>query len=281
LKGGRKTMKRRWLILLIACLLAVPAAAEAQVGKIIDDLLGGREQGIRAEDLKVLQLEFSPDPVREGQRMVFRTTISNGSRRSGRVSLSVRDRDQIVSEARDVTLRPGDNQVVFPEAAYRFSASDHCFVVEADIARTRTPIDVAREYCAKRTYAGWTLSDTGATQLYVEDLQMYPDPVSPGQEVRFSVKLRNDGRPIRGDIRIQDGNQTVVQTENATIPRGLTEYQFPRSQYTFQRFDTCFTVVVDSDRTRQPVDASKQYCAKPMGWTLRPGMREYREERVK
>ena len=276
---GEKNMKKRWMTLLIACVLVMPVIAEAQVGRILDDLLGGREQMVRAEDLRVLQMEFSPDPVREGQRMVFRATISNNSRRSGKVNLLVRDRDQIITEARDVVLRPGDNQVEFPEAPYRFSRSDHCFAIEADIARTRTPIDVAREFCARRTYAGWTLGDGGMSQLYVEDLQMYPDPVFPDQEVRFSVKIRNEGRPIRGDIRIQDGDQVVVQVENAAIPRGVTEYQLPRNQYAFQRLDTCFTVSVDSERTRQPVDASKQYCARPTGWTLRPPMREYRDDR--
>ena len=271
---------KRLMIVLIGCVLMVPALADAQVGKILEGILGGQEQNIRAEDLKVLQLEFSPDPVREGQRMIFRATIDSRSRRAGRVTLSVRDRDQIISEARDVTLRPGENQIEFPEAAYRFSGSDHCFIVEADIARTRTPIDVARQFCAKRTYAGWTLSDRGVVQLFVEDLQMFPDPFSPGQEIRFSVRLRNEGRPVRGDIRIQDGDKVVAQVENAAIPRGVTEYQFPRGQYTFQRFDTCFTVLVDVERTPQLVDASsRKYCATPVSWTLRPGMREQRGDR--
>jgi len=273
-------MKTRWMIALVAFLFMAPALAEAQVGRILGEILGGQEQRLGAEDLKVLQLGFSPDPVREGQRMIFRATVSNNSRRSGRVSLSVRDRDQIISEARDVPLRPGDNQVEFPEAAYRFSGTDHCFIVEADIARTRTPIDVARKFCATRTYAGWTLSDAGLSPLHVEDLQMYPDPAYPGQEIRFSMRLRNDGRPIRGDIRIQDGDQIVAQVENTTIPRGVTEYQFPRSQYVFQRFDTCFTVSVDIERGRYPVDVlSEQHCAKPAGWTLRHDMREHRGER--
>ncbi len=273
-------MKRPWMIVLMVCLLIVPAVGQAQVGKMLDDLLGGREQRIRAEDLRVLQLEMLPDPVRDGDRMSFRATLSNSSRRTGRVSLSVKDRDQVISEARDVLLRPGDNQIEFPGSAYRFDRSDHCFTVEADIERTRTPIDLAREYCARRTSAGWTLSDRGVAQLHVEDLQMYPDPVSPGQEVRFSVRLRNDGRPVRGDIRIQDGDQIVVQVENATIPRGVSDYQFPRSQYAFQRFDTCFSVSVDVERGRSPVDAlNEQFCAKPVGWTLRSGMRDTRGER--
>ena len=224
-------------------------------------------------------MEFVPDPAREGQRLVFRATISNRSRNPGRVTIAVRDRDQVISEVTNVVLRPGDNRVDFPETVYRFSGSDSCFTVEADIERTRARIDVEREFCAKRTFSGWTLSDKGIGQLYVEDIEMYPDPVSPGQEIRFKVRLRNDGGPIRGHILIQDRDQIVARVDNVAIPRGLTEYQFPRSQYTFQRFDTCFTVLVDSERTPYPVDARNKYCASPMGWTLKPGIREQRGER--
>jgi hypothetical protein len=272
-------MKKRWMIILIGCLFIFPALAHAQVDKFLGKVLEGGEPNIRPEFLKVLQLEMLPDPVRGGQQMAFRATISNGYRHSGRVSLTIRDRDQIISEVRNLTLKTGNNQVNFPETTYQFDRSDHCFTIEADVERTRTPITMATESCARRTQAGWTLSDKGIGPLYVEDLEMYPDPVSPGQEISFKVRFRNDGRPIRGRIQIQDRDQIVTQVENAAIPRGLTEYQFPRSQYTFQRFDTCFTVSVDIERTPYPVDASKKYCAKPVGWTLRPALREQRGER--
>lgn len=272
-------MKKWWILLLVGCSVLLPALAHAQIDKLLNQFLGGAEPTLRSEDLKVLQLDFSPDPVREGQRMVFRVTISNGTPNSGRVSLVIRDRDQIVSEVRDAILRPGDNQIDFPEAAYRFSGADHCFTVEADIERTRRPIDVAREFCANRTSAGWTLSERAVGPLFVEDLEMYPDPATPGQEIRFRVKLRNDGRPIRGHIRIQDRDQVVAQIENISIPHGLTEFQFSQGLYAFQRFDTCFTVVVDVKKTPYPVDASREYCAKPVGWSLRPGMRDQRGQR--
>lgn len=263
-------MKKWGMIVLIGCLFVVPSLVQAQPDKLLERFFGREESRIRPEDLRVLQLEISPDPVREGQRVAFQVTISNGSRHSGRVTLVIKDKDQIISEARDAPLRPGDNQVNFPESSYRFSRSDHCFTVEVDIERTRRPIDVAKEFCAKRTLSGWTLSDKGIGPLYVEELEMYPDPVTPGQEIRFKVRLRNDGRPIRGHVRIQDRDQLVVQVENVSIPRGYTEFQFPRSRYTFQRLDACFTVLVDFERTPYPVDASREFCAKPMGWTLKP-----------
>jgi hypothetical protein len=272
-------MKKGLLIILIGCLFVFPALANAQVGKVLEDILGGQERDIRAEDLRILELEFLPDPIQEGQRVVFRASVHSYARRPARVNLLVRDRDQIVSEVRGVVLSPGDNQVEFPGALYRFFRSDSCFMVEADIARKRAPIDALRQFCARRTPSGWTLSDRRAVELSVEDLAMYPDPAFPGQEVGFSVRLRNDGRPVRGDIRIQDGDQTVTRVENVAIPAGLMEYQFPRGRYTFQRFDTCFTVVVDVDRTPYSVDAERQFCVKPTGWSLQPGPRDRRGAR--
>jgi hypothetical protein len=267
---GEKVMKKWGMIVLIGCLFVVPSMAQAQADKLLERFFGREESRIRPEDLRVLQLEISPDPVRQGQRVVFRVTISNGSRYSGRVTLAIKDKDEIISELKDTPLKPGDNQVNFPESSYRFSRSDHCFTVEADIERTRSPIDTSREFCAKKTNLGWTLSDKGIGPLYVEELEMNPDPATPGQEIRFRIRLRNDGRPIRGHVRIQDRDQLVAQVENVSIPRGYTEFQFPHSRYIFQRFDTCFTVLVDFERTPYPIDASREFCAKPMGWTLRP-----------
>jgi len=267
-------MKKLVRVVVVGYLLLVPALAQAQVDKFIDRFFEkGEQRGearIRRGDLRVVQLEFFPDPIREGQWVSFRVTIANESRRSGRISLAIKDRDEVVSEARDVSIYPGENRIDFPESYYRFSRSDTCFTVEADIERTRRPIDVAKEFCARRAYGGWTMSDRGIGYLFVEDLDMYPDPATPGQDVRFRVMLRNDGRPIRGAIRIQDKDQVVARLENVSIPRGSNEFQFPYTRYTFQRFDHCFTVVVDFERTPYPVDTVREFCAKPMGWTLRP-----------
>jgi hypothetical protein len=37
-----------------------------------------------------------------------------------------------------------------------------------------------------------------------------------------------------------------------------------------KRFDHCFIVVVDVERTLRRVDGARQFCAKPKSWTLRP-----------
>ena len=113
------------------------ALAQAQLDKTIDRFLQRGEPRIRPNELRVLQLEISPDPIREGQRISFRVTIANDSDHSGRMSLTIKDRDDIVSEVRDVNISPRENRIDFPETYYRFSRSDHCFTVEADIGRTR------------------------------------------------------------------------------------------------------------------------------------------------
>ena len=263
-------MKKCLPVVMIFCLFLITVSADAQVDRMFDQFFQRGEPRIRPGDLRVLDLEALPDPIREGQRVRFRLTIANASGHSGRVSFTIKDRDEIISQVWDVTIYPRENRIDFPETYYRFSRSDHCFTVEVDIEQTRHRVDLAKEFCARRTPMGWTLSDRGIGFLRVEDLDMYPDPAAPGQDVRFRVRLRNEGRPIRGTVRIQDKDQVVVQVGNISIPQGMSDVQFPYTRYSFQRFDHCFTVVVDFDRTPYPVDASRQFCAKPMGWTLRP-----------
>lgn len=225
---------------------------------------------IHPGDLRVLQLEIFPDPVREGQRIRFEATLSNLSNYSTRLSLFVKDRDEVVASVQDVMIKPGDNRIIFPHTGYRFSRREHCFTVEVDIERTRGQIDLVKEFCARRTYQGWTLTDIRVGPLFVEDLDMFPDPARPGQEIRFKVRLRNDGRPLRGDIRIQDRDQTIVYLNDVHLPNGHAEYHFPYASYVLQRFDHCFTVIVDVERIPYRAEAVREFCAKPLGWTLRP-----------
>jgi hypothetical protein len=273
-------MKKWWMIIFIGCFLVTPALAHAQLNKLLEGLLGRGDEGVGIEQLKVTQLEMVPDPAREGQRVAFRATISNSSRNHVRIALAVMDRDRVVSQINEAYLQSGVTQINFPETNYQFSSREqNCLTIETYIDRRWMPITMASEFCPRRSPAGWSAIDRGAGQVQVEELLMYPDPITPGQEVRFMVRLRNDGRPIRGNIRIQDRDQIVVQTDSVNIPRGTTEFQLPRSQYTFQRMDTCFTVSVDIDRTPYPVDAAKEYCANPTAWTLKSRMRDHREDR--
>jgi hypothetical protein len=253
--------------LLLGFLLLFPSLAPSQPDKGFERSHEGRRH---PDDLRVLQLEMNPDPAREGQWVSFQAVISNPSRHLGRVSIFIKDRDEVVAAVEDVDLRLGENRIVFPQTRYRFHRQDSCFTVEVDIERSRRPVDLAEEFCARRTFLGWSMRAPRVGPLFVEDLGMVPDPAQPGQEVRFKAKIRNDGNPIRANIRIQDKDQVVAQLNDAFINRGTFDYWFLRAPHRFQRFDHCFTVIVDVEKTPYRVDAAREFCARPFGWTLRP-----------
>jgi len=116
------------------------------------------EPGFHHRQLRVLELAMSPDPAREGERIRFSVRLANNSSFSKRVTVGIRDRDQWVSEVSNVWVRPGTNEIVFPYTGYRFSRQDHCFTVFVDIDGNYRAVDLAREFCAQRTYGGWTLA---------------------------------------------------------------------------------------------------------------------------
>jgi hypothetical protein len=265
-------MKRRTLLIILGFLVVFPSFVHSQpinpLEKIFERL--GPGPRIHPSDLRVLQLDMSPDPVIEGQRVRFEATISNLSHYSTRMSLFIKDRDEVVTSIQDVLIQSGHNRIVFPQTGYRFSRHDHCFTVEVDIERNRRPIDVVKEFCVRRTYAGWSLKEIRIGPLFIEDLDMIPDPAMHGQEIRFRARVRNDGSPFRGSIRIQDRDEAVVSLNDVTISSGYTEYYFPYTRYAFQRFDHCFAVIVDVERTPHRTDAAREFCAKPAGWTLKP-----------
>lgn len=257
-------------LIFLGLLVMLPSFAYSQPISPFDKLMERWGPRIHPSDLQVLQLDMSPDPVREGEKIGFSVILSNLSQYSTRLSFFVKDRDEVVTSVQDVLVKPGHNRIIFPHTGYRFSRHEHCFTVEVDIDRTKRPVDVVKEFCVRRTYAGWTLKEIRIGPLFVEDLDMYPDPATPGQEIRFRVRLRNDGTPIRGNIRIQDRDQTIVTLNDVHLSYGHSEFYFPYTRYAFQRFDHCFTVIVDVERTPYRADAAREFCAKPLGWTLRP-----------
>jgi len=225
---------------------------------------------LRHQDLKVLQLMMTPDPVREGQRVSFQVTVANYSQNSAKANLFIQDRDEVVTQVEEAWLRPGENRVVFPPTPYRFFRNEYCFTVGVDIEKTRRTIDVAKEFCALRTQQGWTMMSPRVGPLFVEDLDFSPDPAVAGREFQFKAQLRNDGRPLRADVRIMDGDQVVSRLNDVFLQRGVSSLAFPPTRYPFQRVEHCFMVVVDVERTPYRVDAKRPFCAKIKGWTLNP-----------
>lgn len=267
IQNGRTGVEmKRAVVFFLGFLILIPSFAQSQGDKFFE-IFGPR---INPSDLRILQLEMKPDPAHEGQWIRFEAIVSNLSSHPGKVSLFIKERDRTVSSLHDVRLYPGYNQVVFPESNYRFSHDENCFTVEVDIERTKRPVDAVKKFCARRTYYGWTLSSIWVGPLFVEDLEMFPDPVHPGQEVRFKIRLRNDGSPLRANLRIHDRDQIVTELKDAFLPNGYAEFYFPYTRYFFQQYDQCFTVMVDVERTLYKADSRREFCARPLGWTLRP-----------
>lgn len=103
--------------------------------------------------LQVADLDMSPDPIAEGQR-IDRWLVQLRADASGECRTTVRIREvsgDEVGQARVFRLRPGNNAIeIEPNERYRFSRSEHCFQVTADIAGTPRPIDAARRFCARQ-----------------------------------------------------------------------------------------------------------------------------------
>jgi hypothetical protein len=193
-----------------------------------------------------------------------------------KIVLAVVNNNRVVTQLNDVYLRPGNNQIDFPQSSIQFSdAEQSCFTIQTDIDRRWVPIKMATAFCHDSSRH----DRSQRIALSVERLRMTPDPASPGQAVNFAVRIKNRGREIRGNIRIQDSDQIVVQTDRVRIPRGVSNYNLPGRRYTFQRMDTCFTVTVDVDRSSHQIDATEEYCANPVAWTLKSRKRDNREDR--
>jgi hypothetical protein len=105
--------------------------------------------------LRVVDLDMSPDPVGEGQRIrSWRVRLRADA--SGECDTTIRVREsssnEVVGLERAYHLKPGINVIeVDASRRYRFTRDEHCFEVFADIAQTKRRVDASRRFCAKRT----------------------------------------------------------------------------------------------------------------------------------
>ena len=133
-------------------LLLIMAAAALQSCVVVDDTnrLAGCGGSHR---LQVVDLDITPDPLAEGQRIShwFVRLRADGS---GECRTTIRVRDEsgdLVAGDRVWSLRPGINEIeLTPLERYRFSGSERCFQVIADIAGNARPVDAARRFCARQ-----------------------------------------------------------------------------------------------------------------------------------
>jgi hypothetical protein len=109
--------------------------------------------------------------------------------------------------------------------------------------------------------------------LRITDLEMRPDPILSGERPVFSVTVLNTS-VVSGRVRllIWDRDELVAEAVGVWIRPGENVVTFPRSSYRFHRSDHCFTVEVDIEGTRHPVDLARRFCARrtPRGWTFSP-----------
>jgi len=146
-------MRNVWLLLLSAVVLqscVVPVESDPRYGERRDDrsvFCGGEHR------LRVVDLDISPDPIGDGQpvRALNLRVQADGSGEC-QTTFQVRERDgDVVARGRVFRLRPGTNEIVLePSERYRFSRSEHCFDVLADVAGTARRIDAARTFCARQ-----------------------------------------------------------------------------------------------------------------------------------
>jgi len=112
--------------------------------------------------LRVLDLDMSPDPVRRGQPIAaWRITIHSDWNGECGTHFEVHDQDQVAGSGFVQAIRPGRSVYTLPASPhYRFQRRDHCFLVQAHIGGTFTPIGAQRSFCAQPLPgAGWTLRE--------------------------------------------------------------------------------------------------------------------------
>lgn len=112
-------------------------------------------------NLRVAELDMSPDPVNSGQRInSFRVKLRADGSGECATTIRIEDGDRTVATRTAYRLNPGMNELTLnPSGSYRFDRDEHCFTVKADIADSYKTIDAERRFCAKQSGRGrWTLN---------------------------------------------------------------------------------------------------------------------------
>ena len=104
----------------------------------------------RGDRLNIQDLDISPDPIIEGQRIrAWKVRIRFDGRRDCETDIFIREGNNIVGHARDYKMRPGTNEIDIPAREnFRFRGREHCFNVQVDLDGSRQQIDADRRFCA-------------------------------------------------------------------------------------------------------------------------------------
>lgn len=121
---------------------------------------GARGCRVAGDRIGIQDLDMSPDPVIEGQRIrAWKIRINFNTRRDCETDILVREGNNIVGHLRDYKLQPGVNEIEVPAVeSYRYSGREHCFNVQVDLDGSRQQIDATRRFCARQRTM-WTMRE--------------------------------------------------------------------------------------------------------------------------
>ncbi|MGH7846459.1 MAG: hypothetical protein ACREQW_14990 [Candidatus Binatia bacterium] len=104
--------------------------------------------------LQLVDLDMSPDPIADGQRVrEWKVRLRADERTRCETTVQIREipGTELVGRDRVSRLRGGMNNIeIEPSEGYRFNRDEHCFVVIANIEGTLSPIDAGRRFCARQ-----------------------------------------------------------------------------------------------------------------------------------
>jgi hypothetical protein len=104
----------------------------------------------RGDRVQIQDLDMSPDPVIDGQRIrAWKARVRFDGRRDCNTDIYIREGNNVVGHARDYKLRSGINDIEIPARDnFRFRGREICFNVQVDLDGSRQQIDADRRFCA-------------------------------------------------------------------------------------------------------------------------------------
>src|SRR5215212_9778167 len=106
----------------------------------------------RGERIQIQDLDMSPDPVLEGQRVrTWKLNLRYDGRGECDAAIYVREGNNVAGTLRKYTIRSGTNEIEIPAAeGFRFRGRETCFNVQVDLDGSKQQIDAERRFCAKQ-----------------------------------------------------------------------------------------------------------------------------------
>lgn len=147
----------------IKAILLAGFLAHLSVEAAPDALAADAGRGCRRGDgLRIQDLDMTPDPVIEGERVrEWKIRIRLEGRRECETNIVIRDGQKNVGRLHSYNLRPGLNEVTVPAAnGFRLEGREQCFQVQVDLDNSPKRIDAERRFCAtQRTL--WSMREPG------------------------------------------------------------------------------------------------------------------------